>query len=342
MKKIFTLLTGALTCVCLSFGFTACGDSASGNGKDVTLVEISAASVGTMSDFDYYVVAEPMATTRATAANLNFVGDLQQLYGSQNGYPQAVIVAKNSLIENNSAFINDFLTAVEENEDWLTAETTEISQIVSAITAHLPENTGSSLSADNLTADVIANCGIRFVSAQEDKTRVQNYIAAVGEIDGSMVGTMTDGFFYAPAAETTTASSTVSVYMPDGAPALALAQLMAEDMQFGNSVSYHVVPSTDITTHVNGDSPAADICILPSNAASKLLGSNAKYTMLGTVTNGNLYILSKNGEQITADNVASVLAGKKVGVVQLSNVPGLTFKLILKKYGLSYSDPSEL
>lgn len=342
MKKILTLLTGALTCVCLSFGFTACGDSGNGNGKDVTLVEISAASVGTMSDFDYYVVAEPMATTRAAAADLDFVGDLQQLYGSQNGYPQAVIVAKNSLIENNSAFIADFLAAVEANEEWLTAETTEISQIVSAITTHLPENTGSSLSADNLTADVIANCGIGFVSAQEDKTRVQNYIAAVGEIDGTMVGTMTDGFFYAPAAETTTASSTVSVYMPDGAPALALAQLMAEDMQFGNEVSYHVVPSTDIATHVNGDSPAADICILPSNAASKLLGGNAKYTMLGTVTNGNLYILSKNGEQITADNVASVLAGKKVGVVQLSNVPGLTFKLILKKYGLSYSDPSEL
>lgn len=343
MKKFLTFLTGALTCASLALGFTACDNGNGGDGKSVTLVGLtSAASVGALSDVDYYVAAEPAATTRANAAGLNFVGNLQQLYGSDNGYPQAVIVAKNSLIESNSAFIESFLDAVEANAEWLTASSTQTSAIVEAIADHLPENTASSFTADNLSTSVIANCGIGFVPAQEDKDRVTAYIEAVGEIDSSMVGTMADGFFYTPAEVTTSSSSTVEVYMPDGAPALALAQLMAEEMQFENTVNYHVVVATTISTYVNGDSPAADICVLPSNAASKLLGNNSKYTMLGTVTNGNLYILAKDGGEITAENISSALAGKTVGVIQLDNVPGLTLKLILKKYGLEYTVPSEV
>ena len=50
---------------------------------------------------------------------------------------------------------------------------------------------------------------------------------------------------------------------------------------------YHVVDSSTIQTYVTGEEPAADFCILPLNAASKVLGTGTTYQMLGTVTNGN-------------------------------------------------------
>ena len=120
-----------------------------------------------------------------------------------------------------------------------------------------------------------------------------------------------------------------SVYMPDGAPALSVAQLMAEDMQFGGEVDYNVVDASTIQTYVTGNSPEADICILPVNLAAQLLG---------TGTHGNLFLLSKTDDtQITSDNLSS-LVGKSVGVVNLAAVPGLTFKVVLSAADISYNE----
>lgn len=125
----------------------------------------------------------------------------------------------------------------------------------------------------------------------------------------------------------------VAVYMPDGATALSMARLMTEDKNFDREVSYHVVDGTVIQTFVTGENPAADICVLPLNLASKLLGDGKTYKMLGTLTHGNLYILKKSGDNVTKENISSLL-GKTVGVVQLAQVPGLTFQVILKDAGL--------
>ena len=112
---------------------------------------------------------------------------------------------------------------------------------------------------------------------------------------------------------------------------------MHEENTFGQtSVSYNVVPSSNIQAYVTGEDPAADICILPLNAASKLLGDGSTYQMLGTVTNGNLYILSKDGASVTTENIREELNGKTIGVIQLNNVPGLTLKIILEKYDIDY------
>lgn len=131
-------------------------------------------------------------------------------------------------------------------------------------------------------------------------------------------------------------AESVKVYMPDGAPALSAARLMAED-KFDREVEYEVVDASLISTFVTGENPAADLCILPVNAASKLLGKGDKYKLVGTVTHGNLFILTKNGENLTKENLAS-LKGKTVGVINLAAVPGLTFKIILKDNGVEYSD----
>ena len=126
---------------------------------------------------------------------------------------------------------------------------------------------------------------------------------------------------------------TYTVYAPDGAPALALANAVNED---DDRYDFRIVASNAITAQVQGEEPAADFCILPVNVAAKLLGKGETYQMLGTVTNGNMYLLTTGGNPgITTDNLSS-LVGKTVGVVQLNNVPGLTFQAVLSRNDIDY------
>ena len=128
----------------------------------------------------------------------------------------------------------------------------------------------------------------------------------------------------------------VSVYMPDGAPALALAKLMHEDTA-EDGVEYFVVDAKTIASRVNNEDmdKNADICVLPVTAASKLLGQGNRYKMVGVVTHGNLFLISKTGEVLTAENI-SALKGKTVGVLNINEVPGLTFKVVLNKYDIPF------
>jgi len=141
-----------------------------------------------------------------------------------------------------------------------------------------------------------------------------------------------------------TPKNEVTVYMPDGAPAMAFAQMMREDTE-DDGITYRVVnPSTIATTVTYKDmSKNADVCALPVIAASKLLGSGENYQMLGVLTSGNLYVLT-NKDSVMSDFEASDytslshLIGKTVGVMQINNVPGMTFKSILNDYNVAWQE----
>ena len=127
----------------------------------------------------------------------------------------------------------------------------------------------------------------------------------------------------------------ITVYMPDGAPALALAQLMHEDTE-EDGVRYSVVAPSAIASKVTYEKADenADLCVMPLTAASKLLGSGEEYTMLATLTHGNLYLVAKGGEEVTL----SALVGKTVGVLQIKEVPGLTLKALLTAQGVAWQE----
>lgn len=128
----------------------------------------------------------------------------------------------------------------------------------------------------------------------------------------------------------------IYVYAPDGAPALALAKMLAEDTAT-DGVTYKVVQAASIAGFVDfkDGEKNADICVLPLNLASKKLGNGENYQLLGAVTHGNLYMLSTDTVTYSEANLAA-LVGKTVGVVQLTNVPGLTFQAILTAAGVPY------
>ena len=138
--------------------------------------------------------------------------------------------------------------------------------------------------------------------------------------------------------ETTGLDREVTVYMPDGAPALAMAGMMFEDKE-EDGVSYYVTKADAIASKVTykDETKNADFCVMPLNAASKLLGDGNRYVMLGAVTHGNLYIVSKSETVYTRENLSS-LVGKKVGVLQINNVPGLTFKTVLNNLGIAWAE----
>ena len=130
------------------------------------------------------------------------------------------------------------------------------------------------------------------------------------------------------------ASETISVYSPDGAPAIALTPAMNESF---DNVKFNVVDGQTIGSFVTGEDLKADICVLPINMASKLLGDGKNYKLLGTLTHGNFYLLSKSDMSITTDNLQDLI-GLTIGVLQLKNIPGLTFKSVLLENGISYGE----
>ena len=131
----------------------------------------------------------------------------------------------------------------------------------------------------------------------------------------------------------------ITVYMPDGAPSIALSGAMHEDTET-DGFRYSVVKADTITSFVafDDESKNADICVLPVSSASKLLGSGERYKLLATLTHGNLYLISKNAQTLYTADTLNLLIGKRVGVLQMNAVPGLTLKATLEKYQIPYAE----
>ena len=128
-------------------------------------------------------------------------------------------------------------------------------------------------------------------------------------------------------------ASEICIYSPDGAPALALSSVIKKD--FANT-KIQIVSADKIGGFVSGETKKADICILPINMASKLIGSGEDYKMLGTITHGNFYFLSASETVIDKTHIDN-LVGKTIGVMQLQNVPGLTLQSILTTNDIAYT-----
>lgn len=121
----------------------------------------------------------------------------------------------------------------------------------------------------------------------------------------------------------------LSVYAPDGAPALAIAGFINDGYDFGTGaqVEYNVIAANAL----NGVVGSGDIIVMPINLATKSYNKNAEdpYKMAGVITHGNLYVMAKS--EISLED----LKGQVVGVANLSNVPGLTFKAVLSANGIN-------
>ena len=276
------------------------------------------------------LLPEPAATkiTKMNAA-VSMKIDVQQVYGGD--YPQAVLVAKKGLLESDSAFLSALMDALDDNAEWIVANDENAASAVDAVNSRLAEGVTPSLDKTSIDKTVVENCNIYLQRAAEAKTSVNEYLAAMRGVDEDSAAALADGFFASlPAATTEDPAGNYRVAMPDGAPALAMAKLIAEGENFGRTVEYAVVASANIGAEVVQE--RADVAVLPVTAASKTIGSGEKYVMLGVVTHGNLYVMSSEDISSLAD-----LRGKVVGVIGQGQVPDLTFRYLLRKNGVEYT-----
>ena len=128
----------------------------------------------------------------------------------------------------------------------------------------------------------------------------------------------------------TPSADEIRVYMPDGAPAIALSKFMHEG--YADTV-FTVVPHGEILRArvASGD---ADLAIMPINAAAALYNNGVKIKMLSVNTHGNLYIISKNAD--SADMEIADFVGSRLAVIGQADVPGLTFRMLFDKAEVPY------
>lgn len=120
---------------------------------------------------------------------------------------------------------------------------------------------------------------------------------------------------------------TAHVYMPDGAPAIGMAKMIADGYE---GAKFNVVAPIDIGTQVLSGN--ADLAILPTNAAAKL-GAKAGISMVAVTNFGSLYLVG-NGTPVTE---LAQLKGKVVYSIGQGNVPDLVFRILLDASDVEYT-----
>lgn len=323
MKKVLTLVFIVALTAAMAVGLAACnrGDGSS----DAVTVKYYADGAAVQAAFaagavDYAVVAEPAATAFSAKFGYHVVMDLQEEYiaatGRQSGYPMASTFVKGELASD-ADFVSGLLDRLNDNIAY-------ISEHASEMTALLAE--AGSTSAFPPASVTRCNIGVYDVAAAKDDV---NYMLK------DMLGKdMPDTLYYDEnAAETDKdgGGRTLQLYVPDGAPALAVAVMIAEETYInGYKINVNIVQANEIASKMAQGS--GDIVVMPTNAGANLIvNKGADYKFVCTNTKGMLYVLGKNEETLRPAD----LKGKTVGCIGQGAVPQYAFEKVLTSAGLS-------
>ena len=117
--------------------------------------------------------------------------DLQQMYDADlMAYPQAVLLAKKSLIDKYPSLVKKIGDAFPVNVNWVKDNP---ALAVNAIKGKFSTTT---LNPDVITSDTVDGCKIYWQKASDAKAEVQNYINKLREIDVASANAVTDDFFF--------------------------------------------------------------------------------------------------------------------------------------------------
>lgn len=142
------------------------------------------------------VIAEPAASKAFANAGATELFDLQQLWkdytGSETvGYPQAVLIAKADVCENDPAFVDTLLTEMEKNGDFVIENSARVSEIL--VKAYPQTSLNTAMSATTLER---CNCNlVRISDSKEDYVAMLNAIIAINPtpVGGKLPD---DGLYY--------------------------------------------------------------------------------------------------------------------------------------------------
>mgnify|MGYP002524338719 CR=1 FL=1 len=333
MKKIIGFILLLVLCVSM----TACGlpDNAQGD-KTVYLKYVSDSSelipLLVKGDAEYGVLGEPAATMANAKAGTTSVLDLQAEYkkasGSDSLYTQAGVLVKGNLA-NDKNFMYELYTALKNNKTWLLENVADVKAKLNAC--------GSALQV-NFTEQTIERCNLDSKDSLSIKTDIEKYFTVIKEFDGTFIGgNLPADDFYMECEEPTTTNETtenkgtLTITVPDGAPALTVLSLNGTNI-YGYDIVVNVVSKADLVLGAltNGTS---DVVVLPTNVCAKLYNKGMKVKLASVNIFGVLYMVSK-----TEVNSLDDLVGKTIYNIGMGGTPDLTLKYILKTNGYNYQE----
>ena len=304
-------------------GLAACNDKENTAAVRVVYYADGAAVQSALAagKIDYGIVGEPAATAGA-AKGFKVVMDMQAEYaeatGNASGFPMSSTFIKSSLAQNKT-FVDALLAVFEENVEYITENAASMTELL--------KNAGS---ASAYPAESIPKCNVGVYPAASVKADVNDMLKVLNGVEN-----VPDSVYYDETQATAQGegSGTLQLYVPDGAPALAVAKLIAEKDTLtvaGYTVKVNIVPANQIATHMaKGD---GDIVIMPANGGVNLVATKgAEYKFLCSNTRGILYMIGKTEGTVSPE----ALAGKTVGCIGQGAVPQYAFEKILSANGLA-------
>lgn len=132
--------------------------------------------------------------------------------------------------------------------------------------------------------------------------------------------------------ETSLSSSPYRFTAPQGTPALAILRLCVDNKQIaGKNMEYEIVQPNNIALEMN--SGKSDLVIMPVNAgANFIVNQKADYKLVSVAVNGSLYMMGKGENDSISFND---IKGKKIACIGQTGVPGLVFRYVMKKNGIT-------
>lgn len=182
------------------------------NGDTVSATKVNLKAIADATSIDptddtvaAYLVAEPAASVQINKNNFSIVCSLEDLYVrgeavqevEYQGYPQAILVAKKSLVTEEKERLDRFLNALLKSTDKWESDWVNGENIVELIQAHLEDRAyATTLKASVLSKETIERCRIGFVDNAHSKAAVQAYLTRIVATDALATKTVTDEFFY--------------------------------------------------------------------------------------------------------------------------------------------------
>lgn len=136
---------------------------------------------------DYALLGEPAATTACDKFGKSIVIDLQEEWKLSIGgqYPQACLVVKGSFLDSRKDYVKDFMSALTATDDFAKQNP---DKALAAISSHMDKGLQTSLAS--LTADIVARCNIKTVSAVDAYENCKNYFKRLAQMTDSNIAVL--------------------------------------------------------------------------------------------------------------------------------------------------------
>lgn len=126
------------------------------------------------------------------------------------------------------------------------------------------------------------------------------------------------------------APNTFTLYVPDGATAMAVATLIDDNTIDGHKVNVVISNAQEVQAKVL--SGEADMAILPTNNSANLYNKGIEYSLVTVNVSGLLYLVGEQPTQLEE------LVGQVVYSIGKGSTPEYVFKKILQDNGIQYTE----